>query len=304
MEIKQLKYFITTAELGSINQAAKQLYTSQPNVSKIITAFEEDIGAEVFYRTSKGVNLTPAGEKLYEYAKVILKNAEIMSDIVMEKAKKKFAVSCYPSNMISQVVCEYYKKHGKQNMQIEFLEDTVEKIIENVNTYRSEIGIIYISEMQQKSFNHILGHKNLEFYEISQKQACIYVGRHNPLYEHKSIKASELSALKFVQPSKDFFSMEYHLDEISIGSGYINQLNNVVNTNSDHVLLNLLLHTDICSYGIKFIHSHYKQYDIKSVDIEESEKYLSIGYIKRKNEELSLEMQEFIKLLTTKINEE
>ncbi|WP_069999796.1 LysR family transcriptional regulator [Cellulosilyticum sp. I15G10I2] len=302
MEIKQLEYFITTAELGSINKAAKELYTSQPNISKVITAFEKELGAEVFYRTSKGVSLTPEGERLYEYAKVILKNADIMSSIVKEKARRKFGVSCYPSNMISQIVCNYYKKHEEENLQMEFLEDTVEKIVENVNTYRSEIGILYISEVQKKSFEHILGHKNLEFKVLGEKSPCVYVGKNNPLYNRDSIGFSELADLKFVQPSKDFFSMEHHLDQISIGALCMNKFNTIIHTNSDHVLINLLLHTDICSFGIKFLHADFKQYDIKSVDIIGCEKCLLIGYVKRKNEELSHEVSEFLMMVDQAIN--
>lgn len=302
MEIKQLEYFITTADLGSINQAAKELYTSQPNVSKIITAFEKELGTEVFYRTSKGVSLTSEGQRLYEYAKVILKNSEMMRLIVKEKAKKKIGISCYPSNMISRIACEYYKKQSDENLQMEFLEDTIEKIIENVNTYCSEIGVLYVSEGQRKAFEHILGHKHLEFKILGKKSPCIYAGKHNSFYHQECIDFSQLGNLKFVLTSQDVFSMENHLEQLSTGIMSKSKFNHMVITNSDSTLINLLLHTDLCSLGIKFLNMDYKQYDIKAIDIRGSQKCLLMGYVKRKNEELSPHILEFIKILEDMIS--
>ena len=50
LDLKQLKYFITCAETGSISEAAKLLYTTQPSVSKAIKALENDMGMVLFER--------------------------------------------------------------------------------------------------------------------------------------------------------------------------------------------------------------------------------------------------------------
>lgn len=44
MELKQLEYFMVACEKGSFNQAAECLYTSQPNVSKVIGMLEQELG--------------------------------------------------------------------------------------------------------------------------------------------------------------------------------------------------------------------------------------------------------------------
>ena len=54
MEIKQLEYFVAASEKGSFNKAAECLYTSQPNVSKVILSLEKELGRELFVRNSKG----------------------------------------------------------------------------------------------------------------------------------------------------------------------------------------------------------------------------------------------------------
>ena len=53
MELKQLEYFMVACEKGSFNQAAECLYTSQPNVSKVIGMLEQELGRALFERTSR-----------------------------------------------------------------------------------------------------------------------------------------------------------------------------------------------------------------------------------------------------------
>ena len=58
LDLKQLKYFIVCAETGSISEAAKLLYTTQPSVSKAIKALEEEMGIVLFERMPRGIALT------------------------------------------------------------------------------------------------------------------------------------------------------------------------------------------------------------------------------------------------------
>lgn len=294
MEIKQLEYFVKTADFGSINRAAEALYTSQPNVSKVISSFEKEMGSSFFHRTNKGVRLTQDGKKIYEYAKIILKNADVMKKISKEINIYKFSVSCYPSHMISLIFSEFYNSRKNQNMKLEFYEGTVEEITDNVANHLSEIGIVYFSENQLKSFNHIMGHKKLEFKVLEKKEASIYVGENNPLFSKDSVEFSELDSLKFIQPIKNFFSLEHHLNSISVGAIEMENFQNVIQTNSDNITIDLLLHTNVCSFGIDFVNSDFQQYKIKALKIKGCEKCLVIGYVKQKDYELTLEASDFI----------
>ncbi len=76
MEIKQLKYFVTVAEVQTIGAAARKLHISQPPLSRHIRRLEQEIGGELFIRTSKGVQLTDAGQTLLVEARRILEHVE------------------------------------------------------------------------------------------------------------------------------------------------------------------------------------------------------------------------------------
>ena len=62
MELRQLEYFIVVCEKGSFNRAAECLYTSQPNVSKVIHSLEKELGRSLFERSPRGLRITPYAE--------------------------------------------------------------------------------------------------------------------------------------------------------------------------------------------------------------------------------------------------
>lgn len=67
--LSSYRIFHTVAQKGNISYAAKELYISQPAISKAISKLEENLGITLFYRSSRGVTLTEAGKLLYEHTK-------------------------------------------------------------------------------------------------------------------------------------------------------------------------------------------------------------------------------------------
>ena len=78
MELRHLRYFVAVAEAGSLKVAADQrLHTTQPSLSRQIRDLEEEIGAKLLTRTSRGITLTPAGRVFLDHARVVLSQVEI-----------------------------------------------------------------------------------------------------------------------------------------------------------------------------------------------------------------------------------
>ena len=66
MNIAHLKYVVEIANTNSISKAAENLYMNQPNLSRAIKSLEEEIGIEIFIRSSKGIRITPEGEEFIQ----------------------------------------------------------------------------------------------------------------------------------------------------------------------------------------------------------------------------------------------
>lgn len=296
MEIKQLEYFVAACEKGSFNKAAECLYTSQPNVSKVISGFEKELGRSLFERSSKGIKLTPFGETIEEYAQNILKNIQMINSTVSVNPGAKLAVSTFSSNLLAKFLIDFYKETDEK-YNIEHLQGTAEEITDNVKKGLSELGVVFIAQNQLTSFQHILTHKNLKFCPMDTKELCVYVGRNNPLYEKDSISFSELPGLKFISGVRDYFSMEHHLESVSLGIIKREMLNNVICTTSEYVFINALVNTDICAMGVNFPRDQYQEYGVKTLTINDCEPFLAVGWVARENHELSRPCVEFIKRL-------
>ena len=95
MTLAQLRYAITVANSNSMNEAARNLFISQPSLSSAIRELEEEIGVELFRRTNRGISVTPEGEEFLGYARQVVEQYELIESkyVSKEHTKKKFSVS-------------------------------------------------------------------------------------------------------------------------------------------------------------------------------------------------------------------
>lgn len=82
MDMRQLKYFLKVADLGSISKASDHLHVAQSAVSMQIAGLEQELGSQLFLRRSTGVELTEPGRLLYRHARLILRQVEIAREDV------------------------------------------------------------------------------------------------------------------------------------------------------------------------------------------------------------------------------
>lgn len=74
--LRQLKYFVTTVECGSVAEASRKLYIAQPSISTAIKSLEDNFDLQLFIRHhAQGVSLTPAGARFYKKAQELLRMA-------------------------------------------------------------------------------------------------------------------------------------------------------------------------------------------------------------------------------------
>lgn len=84
MELRQLRYFVALAETGNFHRAAERLHISQPPLTVAIRKLEAELGALLFDRGARGVQLTAAGASALEDARAALSQAERFREAVRE----------------------------------------------------------------------------------------------------------------------------------------------------------------------------------------------------------------------------
>ena len=95
MTLQQMRYAVEIADCGSINEAAKKLFISQPSLSGTIKDLENELDITLFLRSNRGITITPEGAEFLGYARQILEQYRLMEDkfISPEQRRKKFSVS-------------------------------------------------------------------------------------------------------------------------------------------------------------------------------------------------------------------
>jgi LysR family nitrogen assimilation transcriptional regulator len=92
IDIRQLRTFLTVAEVGSINKASERLFTAQPALSRQIRMLEEELGVQLFERHGRGMAITPAGLVLQQRAEDILSTIETVRTEVAAAAGRMTGV--------------------------------------------------------------------------------------------------------------------------------------------------------------------------------------------------------------------
>ncbi len=114
MDFKQLESYAAVVRLGSFTKAARQLYLSQPTVSTHVRALEEELGVPLLTRTTKTLEITPAGRRIYDHVQNLLELRDRMVRECSPDAKTilHLGASTVPSAYIlPQVLPEFSTRH-------------------------------------------------------------------------------------------------------------------------------------------------------------------------------------------------
>lgn len=144
--LSSYRIFYTVANTGNISKAAKELYISQPAISKSVQKLEESVGCRLFSRSSRGVVLTEEGKLLYDHVRtafetLTLGEEKLKRSIELGIGHLKIGVS---STLCKYILLPYLKEFIKQNPHISIsiscqsTNDTL-KLLEND---KIDIGLI------------------------------------------------------------------------------------------------------------------------------------------------------------------
>jgi DNA-binding transcriptional LysR family regulator len=146
MDIKQLTYFITIAEEGTITQAANKLHMAQPPLSTQLKLLEDELGVKLIERGARKIKLTDAGKILYKRAKHILEMTTSTEKEIEEFRKgiqgtlKLGTISSSGSVLLSKRIIDFNKKYP--NIKFEIHEGNTYELIEKLNSGIIEVGIV------------------------------------------------------------------------------------------------------------------------------------------------------------------
>lgn len=143
MEFKQLESFAAVVRLGSFTRAAEQLYISQPTISTHVRMLEEELNTRLILRTTKSIEVTAEGKKLYEYAVSILQLRDRMIRECSPGAKKIIHVgaSTIPSAYVLPEVLPLFGKSHPDTFFVIHQSDS-QGVIDGLKDGLFDVGLI------------------------------------------------------------------------------------------------------------------------------------------------------------------
>jgi len=283
MTLQQLKYALTIADCGSMNEAAKQLFLSQPSLSENMKELETEIGLQIFLRSNRGIVITPEGEEFLGYARQVMEQFGLLSAKYIEKkTKEKFSVSMQHYTFAVKAFVETVKAVGMEQYEFAVHETTTYDVIENVKNFKSEIGVLYLNDFNEKVITKIIRENGLEFVELFGCDTYVYLWAGHPLAGKEQISMAELDEY----PCLSFDQGKYHSLYLAEEMKSTYEYKRLIKANDRATLLNLMVGLNAYTLCSGMICQELNGGDYVAIPLAESER-MKLGYVKRKGAKVS-----------------
>ncbi|MFC4025307.1 LysR family transcriptional regulator [Oceanobacillus longus] len=199
MDLRQLEYFTEVAKQSNFTKAALTLHISQPSLSKTIKKLETDLGTPLFYRESKQLRLTDAGEAFLVGTKKVLQAFEnLTSELndVVDLKQGEIKIGIPPiigATFYSKLISNY--KEAYPSIDIKLTEVGSNKIKHGVAEGELDIGLICNLPIQQENF---------EIIKLVKDPLVLIVHKDNPLSEKETIDFSHIEKEPLIMYRQDF----------------------------------------------------------------------------------------------------
>lgn len=211
MTLQQLRQVIAIADCGSMNEAAKKLFITQPSLSGMVKELEEEMGTTIFLRSNRGINLTQEGAEFIIYARQVVDQYELLENrFIDQNVKKKFSVSAQHFSFAVKAFVEMVHKVGMDEYEFAIHETKTNDVIESVKNFQSELGILNLNDLNEQVMNKIIKDNNLEFIELFKCQSYVYLWEGHPLANEKCLSMEQLDpypCISFEQGHKNSFHL-------------------------------------------------------------------------------------------------
>ncbi|NDV92374.1 LysR family transcriptional regulator [Alteromonas sp. 345S023] len=195
MNFKQLHYFLTTVNKGSIAAAARELDIAQPAISQQLASLERELGGPLLTRSFSGVTLTPAGKVFFNHAiKLVddlsLAKNELSAFFTQQESVVKVGMLPSIGNVLSMpLIAEVKSAHPKLKLEIStgpsyavkswletgqidialtYEQEMNSKLMSVEPLIREDLHLVTSASPSNPEYQHLLSRDTIAFWEMSQ----------------------------------------------------------------------------------------------------------------------------------------
>lgn len=281
INIKHLEYILEIYRQKSINKAAKSLFISQPNLSRIVRELEQELGFEIMTRDRSGLAFNQQGLYLVDYAEKIIREAKNIENIPsMLSNSSSMHIMSSPSGKIMEVFLDYRNPAVRSSSECTdiFTEGGLQEIMHKVTMREVPLGIMVILTSAAKKYRSAANRYGLSLDLIKDNiPGYIFMSCKHPLSQRSSLTIDEISSEAFVLDSSldpdDTLPGLLHLQPSSSVIFVSNRASRYDALRSGHYIcyasrlsFDRSTHPDICEKPINDFPSTFSLYSLKYAD--------------------------------------
>lgn len=294
MTLQQLKYVIEIVNCGSISEAAKRLFITQPSLSNAVKELEKELGIEIFLRSNRGISLSLDGAEFLGYARQVVEQSDLLEQRYSntKPSRRLFSVSTQHYAFSVNAFVNLIRTYEQDEYEFTIRETKTHEIIEDVKNLRSEIGILYLSSFNEKVISKILRDNELVFHTLLKARPHIFISNDNPLANREYVTMKDLEPYPFLSFDQGNYNSFYYSEEIL---STVSRKKNIL-VSDRATLFNLLIGLNGYTISTGILSEDLNGPNIISIPLREEE-VIRVGYISHRNVSLSLMAQQYIRQL-------
>lgn len=304
MTFLQLNYVTEIYNCGSINKAAQNLFVSQSSLSNSIRELEDELGIKIFIRSNRGIILTDDGREFITQIRPIIEQHKKVEKFYSDRDENSCAILKISSQrypFCADAFVNMLRENTFENFEFTFKETDMDKVIENVSQRKSDIGILFLSDMSEKFMNRILSANDLEYNEIARIRPHVFINKDHVLAGKEHINLSELTDYPYIVFSKkDNTTSNYSEEAVFCGSL---DFKKIIYVNDRATVYNIIGHTDAFTTGSGILPAGYAPDNITSIPIGDNLDYMRLVWIKLKDFNINPLAEKFINKLEHALKE-
>lgn len=286
MELRQLKYFVKSAEYLNFSEAAKHLYITQSTLSQQIKQLEFELGFTLFLRNSRHISLTEAGEEFLPFAKRTIQDAEdgVQRLYDLQNVKTgtlRVGVTYSLSSVLTEGVIQFMRSFP--GVRLEVCYKTVMELLELLRERKLDIVL---------SYKPLIDAPDIVAQPLFENTLAVVVDKEHHLAKRDKLQLSDLLPYNLVLPSVGLQARSM-LDKLMDGRSF--KLSSHLELNETNILLQMVAtgnYITILSTSAVFGNARFK-----AIPLDEPGNVMEASLLSLTGSYQKASAREFIKIL-------
>jgi len=275
MNINQFKNFACIAKNKSISKAAAELFITQQALSKSMRVLQDELGTELFFRTSRGVQLTDFGEEVLAVSKTMVRSYDscmkMIGDIARQN-KNVVTISYEHAFLPFAIPAEFITSMGDMNIKFKVAGD-VNTVIDNVNNKNADVG--FCSKAGDAG--------GLEYIPVFDDPIYFIMSKSHHLAKKTELNLADLRDVAQIRPAVNSVTITSFINEC-IGEGFYP--NFVFESTDLSFMVRTLLTNNVVQLTARFVIPAIMSEDLVCVPLRHRSLRLQVGFLVKNNDRL------------------